>query len=127
MQKQTTNPNELGVVAATQRTPTNHDTHSTKTSWNYKSGFDRAKLPCPAKYYIQQCLKLSGGGEWKSTICPFHDDRKPSLRVRLDSGGFRCMVCGAHGGDVLAFHQQKYGLSFKQAAQQLGAWVGGGR
>ena len=29
MQKQTTNPNELGVVAATQRTPTNHGANYT--------------------------------------------------------------------------------------------------
>lgn len=87
--------------------------------------FNKSALPHPADYYQQQGLKLTGGGEWKNAICPFHDDTKPSLRVRLGSGGFRCMACGAHGGDVLAFHQQRYGLSFKQAAQQLGAWRGG--
>lgn len=96
--------------------------HSTKNSPNYKGGFDRARLQQPSEYFAQQGLKLTGGGEWKNTICPFHADTKPSLRVRLDTGGFRCMVCGAHGGDVLAFHMQRYGLSFKQAAQQLGAW-----
>lgn len=123
MQKQTTNPKELGAVAATQRTPTNHAANSTKTRWNYKGGgFDRARLPHPSEYFTQQGLKLTGGGEWKNVICPFHQDSKPSLRVRLDTGGFRCMVCGAHGGDVLAFHQLRYGMSFKQAAQQLGAW-----
>ena len=84
--------------------------------------FNKLALPYPADYYQQQGLKLTGCGEWKNAICPFHDDTKPSLRVRHDTGGFRCMACGAHGGDVLAFHQQRYGLSFKQAAQQLGAW-----
>ena len=127
MQKQTTNLIEIRAVAATQRTPTNHASNSIKKRWNYKSGFDRTKLTCPAKYYAQQGLKLSGGGEWKNAICPFHDDRTPSLRVRLDTGGFRCMVCGTHGGDVLAFHQQRHGLTFKAAAVALGAWVGGAR
>ena len=99
--------------------------NSNKSRWNYKGGFDRARLPHPSEYFTQQGLKLIGGGEWKNTICPFHADTKPSLRVRLDTGGFRCMVCGAHGGDVLAFHQQRHGLTFKAAAQQLGAWIGG--
>jgi hypothetical protein len=32
------------------------------------------------------------------------------------------MACGAKGRDVLAYHMKRHGLSFKQAAQQLGAW-----
>lgn len=96
-----------------------------RAHYKQSGSFNKASLPPTADYFAQQGLKLTGGGEWKDAICPFHEDRKPSLRVRLDTGGFRCMVCGAHGGDVLAFHQQRYSLSFKQAAQQLGAWVGG--
>lgn len=93
------------------------------TAYQSSTGrFNKLALPHPADYFAQQGLKLTGGGEWRNAICPFHDDTKPSLRVRLDTGGFCCMACGAHGGDVLAFHQQRYGLSFKQAAQQLGAW-----
>jgi len=85
-------------------------------------GFRRDQLPSPAAYFHNQGLKLKGGGEWQSARCPFHADTRPSLRVRLDSGGFRCMACGTHGGDVLAFHMQRYGLCFKAAAQALGAW-----
>jgi DNA primase len=69
-------------------------------------------------------LKLIRSGEWRSAVCQFHDDTRPSLRVRLDTGGFRCMACGAHGGDVLAFHMQRYGLTFIEAAKALGAWEG---
>jgi hypothetical protein len=32
------------------------------------------------------------------------------------------MACCAKGGDVLAFHMQRYGLSFIDAAKALGAW-----
>lgn len=119
---QTTTSNKMRGVAITQRPPANHTGHSTKSPWNYKGGFDRARLPNPAEYFAQHGLKLIGGGEWKNAICPFHDDSKPSLRVRIDTGAFKCMVCGAHGGDVLAFHQQRYGLTFKAAAIALGAW-----
>lgn len=87
-----------------------------------QAAFNRKRLPSPAEYYRSQGLKLIGGGEWKSAICPFHLDTRPSLRLRLDTGGFRCMVCGAHGGDVLAFHMKRTGLPFIRAAKDLGAW-----
>jgi len=87
----------------------------------YKSTFNRNLLPRAGEYYRSQGLKLTGGGEWKSAICPFHEDKNPSLRVRLDSGGFRCMACDVHGGDVLAFHMQLYKLNFISAARALGA------
>ena len=87
-----------------------------------RSHFRRDLLPDPAKYFAEQGFRLIGGGEWRSTKCPFHDDRDPSLRVRLESGSFCCMVCGEKGGDVLAFHQKRYGQGFKEAAMSLGAW-----
>jgi hypothetical protein len=87
--------------------------------------FRRERLPRPGAYFEGQGLELRGGGEWKNAVCPFHEDTKPSLRVRLDTGGFRCMVCGAHGGDVLAFHMRRHRLGFIEAAKALGAWEGG--
>ncbi|KTC87023.1 CHC2 zinc finger domain-containing protein [Legionella brunensis] len=88
----------------------------------FKKKFNRDSLPNPGQYFREQGLKLTGGGEWKSALCPFHADTNPSLRLRLDSGGFRCMSCGVHGGDVLAFHMQLYKIDFITAAKQLGAW-----
>ena len=119
---ETTNPKNLGAVAVTQRTPANHKPDSNKISWNYKFGFDRSLLPNPSKYYSEQGLKLTGDGEWRKALCPFHKETRPSLGVRLESGSFRCMACGASGGDVLAFHMLRYGMGFKEAAKSLGAW-----
>jgi len=84
--------------------------------------FRRDRLPNPLDYFLSQELKPIGAGPWKSAICPFHNDTRPSLRLRLDTGSFRCMVCGAHGADVLAFHMLRYGLRFVEAAKALGAW-----
>ncbi len=86
------------------------------------NNFNRSNLQSPANYFKEQGIKLIGGGEWKDALCPFHDDHNPSLRVHIDTGGFKCMACGVHGGDVLAFHMRRHGLSFKQAAKDLGAW-----
>lgn len=84
--------------------------------------FNRDLLPNPGQYFREQGLKLTGGGEWKSAICPFHPDTKPSLRVRLDSGGFKCMACNVHGGGIVDFHMKRYNLDFVPAVKELGAW-----
>jgi len=84
--------------------------------------FRRELLPEPLGYFEAAETRLVGRGRWRSALCPFHDDHNPSLRVNAETGAFRCMVCGAKGGDVLDFHCQRYGLRFKEAAQALGAW-----
>ena len=84
--------------------------------------FVRALLPSSITYYERQGITLKGGGAWRDAICIFHPDTKPSLRVNVEKGAYRCMVCGAHGGDVLAFHMHKHGLNFVEACKELGAW-----
>lgn len=89
------------------------------------SRLDRSRLPDPETFYAAELGALQGRGEWRSAVCPLHDDRSPSLRVNTQTGAFRCMACGAHGGDVLAFQQQRHGVDFKAACKALGAWVEG--
>ena len=84
--------------------------------------FERGRLPDPLGYFEGAGLRLIGRGSWRSALCPFHQDTRPSLRINADTGAFRCMACGARGGDVLAFHRARNGLSFSQAARDLGAW-----
>jgi len=76
-------------------------------------------------YYQAQGLTLSQYGDWRNAICPFHKDTKPSLRIRIETGSYRCMVCGAKGGSALDFHMMKHRMGFKEAARDLGAWVEG--
>lgn len=50
------------------------------------------------------------------SLCPFHEDRHPSLSYK--NNGFRCFVCGAHGGVIdLAMHV--LGKSFLETCQWL--------
>jgi hypothetical protein len=89
-----------------------------------RNAFDREALPAPVYYYTEiERLRLEGRGTWRSTLCCFHHESRPSLRVNVDTGAFRCMACGANGGDVLAFYRLRYGAGFIEAAKGLGAWV----
>ncbi len=84
--------------------------------------FDKAALPSSIEYFAGIGNPLHGRGAWRDAMCPFHGDTRPSLRVKVETGSWRCMACGAHGGDVLAFEMQRTGRGFRDAAQALGAW-----
>lgn len=49
-------------------------------------------------------------------LCPFHNDRHPSLFV--DDDHYHCYACGEHG-DVIDFTAKLYGLSLYDAAKKL--------
>lgn len=53
-------------------------------------------------------------------LCPFHaDGRAGSFRVHLETGAFCCFACGAKGGDIVAFVQQREGMCFHDALNKL--------
>lgn len=49
-------------------------------------------------------------------LCPFHNDRNPSLFV--DDDHYHCFACGEHG-DVIDFTSKLCGLSMLDAAKKL--------
>jgi len=49
-------------------------------------------------------------------LCPFHNDRNPSLYVADDH--YHCYACGEHG-DVIDFTAKLFGLKLYEAAQKL--------
>jgi DNA primase len=51
-------------------------------------------------------------------LCPFHEDKNPSLRVTPGKGLWRCMACGATG-NVIQFVQKFDGVSFRHAFELL--------
>ena len=89
--------------------------------------FDRDRLPDPERYYTDELGALQGRGTWRDAVCCFHEDTRPSLRVNTQTGAYRCMSCGASGGDVLAFQRQRYEQGFVDACRALGCWVEGMR
>lgn len=126
MTYQTKNPLFVGAkqgVKTTYLKQTHHNAKLLSKCTHFKK-FLRERLPNAHDYYVQQfpILKTVNQRNWVSVLCCFHEDRLPSLRINLISGAFRCFACGAKGGDVLAFHQQRYDLTFKQAVNFFNAW-----
>ncbi len=67
-------------------------------------------------------LKNAGGGNLKG-LCPFHDEKSPSLSVSPGRGLFHCFGCGA-GGDVIRFVEQVEHIGFGEAVEKLAARAG---
>ena len=93
------------------------------SSANRKS-IDRASLPTPLQYLTERgLLKGKQRAEWAAIYCPAHKggaENHPSLRVSLIDGHYRCMACGASGGDVVALHRLITGMAFRDAVRDLG-------
>lgn len=85
---------------------------------------DRGSLPTPLQYLAER--NLIGGrqrGQWVSICCPVHKggaENHPSMRVSVADGHFKCMACGAKGGDLVALHRLITGLGFREAVADLG-------
>ncbi len=70
--------------------------------------------------YVQ--LKSAGGGQ-KKGLCPFHDEKSPSLHVTPSKGFFHCFGCQA-SGDVIAFLMKIDHLSFTETIERLADRMG---
>lgn len=85
---------------------------------------DRASLPTPLQYLHDRHL-IAGKqrGQWLSIVCPAHKaggEHHPSMRVSVADGHYRCMACGAKGGDIIALHRLITGVGFRAAVNDLG-------
>lgn len=56
-------------------------------------------------------------------LCPFHNDRHPSLHIHVEGQYYKCFACG-EGGDLFRFVQQMEGCDFRQALKLLAGWYG---
>src|SRR5690349_14655033 len=66
-------------------------------------------------------ITVEGHGVQRVCRCPFHADRKPSLKVNLGRKVFNCFGCGA-SGNVIEFVRRKEGLDqdeVRAAARKL--------
>ena len=61
-------------------------------------------------------LKKSGANYWG--LCPFHDDKKPSMSVSPSRGIYKCFSCGA-GGDALNFLVKIQNREYKDVILEL--------
>jgi DNA primase len=71
--------------------------------------------------FAAAALKRCGSGY--VTTCPWHDDRRPSLSVSPQINRVHCFVCN-RGADPIGWLQDRQGLSFTEAVQELAGRYG---
>ena len=72
---------------------------------------------------VGQAVKLRKQGSAWVGLCPFHSERSPSFQVVGDRGFYHCFGCAKHG-DAFTWLQEREGLSFPEALEQLARQAG---
>ena len=73
--------------------------------------------------FVGEHLALKPKGREFVALCPFHDDRNPSMHVVPHKGIYHCFVCGA-GGDAITFAMRYLSLTFPEALELLAERAG---
>ncbi len=72
---------------------------------------------------VGRYVSLRRAGREFKALCPFHDDKHPSMSVSPEKQIFKCFACGA-GGDAIKFIQLRENLGFIEARAQLAEQLG---
>lgn len=57
------------------------------------------------------------------SLCPFHDDKNPSMMISKEKQIFKCFVCGA-GGNAISFVEKYERIPFAQAIRKTAEIIG---
>lgn len=72
---------------------------------------------------VGQRTALKKAGRSYKALCPFHDDRNPSMTVNPDLGRYKCWSCGA-SGDIFNWVMETQKVDFPEALKILAAQAG---
>ncbi|MFZ1940085.1 MAG: CHC2 zinc finger domain-containing protein [Terracidiphilus sp.] len=64
-------------------------------------------------------IKLHRSGKELIGLCPFHDDRNPSLNIDPKKNEWHCKGACGEGGDVIQWVMKSEGVGFLQAVEML--------
>jgi DNA primase catalytic core len=90
-----------------------------------QSEIDRIKQTTDLAALVRAAgVALKRKGKQLTGLCPFHDDRTPSLIVDPKKNLWNCLgACGV-GGDVYQFVMKRAGVDFREAHRRLSAECG---
>ena len=77
----------------------------------------RADIVSVIEHYVE--VKKSGSAF--VCVCPFHDDKNPSMSINAVKGFYHCFACKA-GGDVFKFVQEFERVGFGEAVERVASY-----
>ena len=79
---------------------------------------ERLKAQTDIVDVVGHYLPLKKSGANFVCVCPFHDDKNPSMSVSPSRGIFHCFLCKA-GGDAIKFVMDYEKLSYPEAVEKI--------
>lgn len=83
-----------------------------------KQTIDEILLAAKVEDVVQDFVALKKRGQNWVGLCPFHDDRNPSMYVSPRLGIYKCFVCNA-GGNAVNFLMEHEKISYPEALRYL--------
>lgn len=84
---------------------------------------DRVQQATDIVRLIGEQVALRPKGKEFAGLCPFHDDKNPSMQVSPAKQIYKCFSCGA-GGDAYSFVMNYHKMSFPEAIKHLAERAG---
>jgi DNA primase len=88
-----------------------------------RGDIDRVREASDLVDLVAEVTKVKKSGRSYTAICPFHEEKTPSMSVDRARGLYHCFGCGK-GGDVFTFVQETQGVDFGEAIELLARKAG---
>ena len=88
-----------------------------------RGDIDRVREASDLVDLISEVTKVKKSGRSYTAICPFHEEKTPSMSVDRARGLYHCFGCGK-GGDVFTFVEETQGVDFGEAIEFLARKAG---
>ena len=88
-----------------------------------RGDIDRVRESTDLVDLISEVTKVKRSGRSFMAVCPFHEEKTPSMSVDRVRGLYHCFGCGK-GGDVFSFVQETQGVDFADALELLARKAG---
>ena len=88
-----------------------------------RADLDRVRTAADIVDLVGEVTKVKRTGRSYVAVCPFHQEKTPSLSLDRTRGLYHCFGCGK-SGDVFTFVQETQGLDFTDAVEHLARRTG---
>jgi DNA primase len=88
-----------------------------------RGDIDRVREATDLVDLISEVTTVKKSGRSYMAVCPFHEEKTPSMSVDRARGLYHCFGCGK-GGDIFEFVEETRGVEFGEALEMLAAKAG---